>query len=460
MAEPGVYVTFFNEGEPFERELPPIGPLVGVVATHKQLVAERKTLEQMPDTGVSIDRWLEAEIEFQRATGEEPGGPRRTSMRLTAPEGVYLRFATFGESREVAPVGELGPFAVVSITRRAVEADGTVVATRQASDLAPWDIASAAGDAYAGMHKPDIAFRTVGAPYHPRISSGPQPAQAPIVTPAPPTPAVETVYAEPEYTPPPRPTYSPPPPTEAAAPPEPPALTERDRELIERIERERAEDVLRARLQEEERRRLGVDDRSEAASTWSMRYRPAVSEEAATQSRPRFAFEWRALLWRMRFALIGVLLLGVGLYGITVARTGFAPGPQSQIKTVGIAEKISGPRWDYVVNGVQRVQAAGIAKPRGVYVVVRIGLTNKGDAISQTTPGDFTAIDSAGIQYTAESLQSDVYASPRNSTPYVWPQSFPTGRTVTTQLIFDVDPAAKGLQLVIADVPKTRVRLD
>ncbi len=485
MVEPGVYVTFFNEGEPFERELPPIGPLVGVVATHKQLVAERKTLEQMPDTGVSIDRWLEAEIEFQRATGEEPGGPRRTSMRLTAPEGVYLRFATFGEPREVAPVGELGPFAVVSITRRSVEADGTVVATRQASDLAPWDIASAAGDAYAGMHKPDIAFRTVGAPYHPRISSGPQPAQAPIVTPAPPTPAVETVYAppsrpeagytppmrpepeytppprrEPEYTPPPRPTYSPPPPTEAAAPPEPPALTERDRELIERIERERAEDVLRARLQEEERRRLGVDDRSEAASTWSMRYRPAVSEEAATQSRPRFAFEWRALLWRMRFALIGVLLLGVGLYGITVARTGFAPGPQSQIKTVGIAEKISGPRWDYVVNGVQRVQAAGIAKPRGVYVAVRIGLTNKGDAISQTTPGDFTAIDSAGIQYTAESLQSDVYASPRNSTPYVWPQSFPAGRTVTTQLIFDVDPAAKGLQLIIADVPKTRVRLD
>src|SRR6266545_4806209 len=111
-------------------------------------------------------------------------------------------------------------------------------------------------------------------------------------------------------------------------------------------------------------------------------------------------------------------------------------------------------------RGAHRVQAAGIAKPRGVYVVVRIGLTNKGDAISQTTPGDFTAIDSAGIQYTAESLQSDVYASPRNSTPYVWPQSFPTGRTVTTQLIFDVDPAAKGLQLVIADVPKTRVRLD
>ncbi len=56
--------------------------------------------------------------------------------------------------------------------------------------------------------------------------------------------------------------------------------------------------------------------------------------------------------------------------------------------------------------------------------------------------------------------QSDLYANPRSSTPYVWPPSFPSGRTVTTQLIFDVDPAAKGLQLVIQDVPKTRVRLD
>lgn len=471
MAEPGVYVTFFNEGEPSDRGLPPVGPLVGVVARHKALVAERKTLQQVPDAHVSLDRWLEAEIEFQRATGAEPGGLRRTSLRVTAPEGVYLRFATFGEPHEVAPIGELGPFAVVNVTARSLEADGSVLATRQPSELAPWDITTAAGDAYAGQHKPDIAFRTVGVPYHSSVSAAPQRAQ-PTVAPAPPPPIVEPPYTppqrvEPEYTPPPVPSYTPersytpPVPTYSPPPPaEPPALTERDRELIQRIERERAEEVLRARLQEEERRRLGVDEHTEAASTWSMRYRQAVADEATAQPQPRFAVDWRALLWRMRFALIGVLLLGVGLYGISVARTGFAPGPQNQIKTVGIAEKISGPRWDYVVNGVQRVQAAGLAKPRGIYLVVRIGLTNRGAEGSQTSPGDFAVVDPAGIQYSAESLQSDVYASPRNSTPYVWPQSFPAGRTVTTQLIFDVDPAAKGLQLVIQEVPKTRVRLD
>src|SRR5262249_61903948 len=120
-----------------------------------------------PEMGGDIARWLEAEIEFQRATGEEPGGPKRTEMRFAARDGVFLRFTVFGEARERDALPELGPFAVVMIGRRGVEADGQILAMRAPSELAPWELASATGSELAGVHKPDIAFRTTATAYHP-----------------------------------------------------------------------------------------------------------------------------------------------------------------------------------------------------------------------------------------------------------------------------------------------------
>src|SRR3982074_1797822 len=96
--ESGLHITFFDKGETHDRELPPVGPLDRVVLRQRQLIAERGSVQQAQDAGVSIDRWLEAELEFQRATGEEPGGTKRLETRVTAPGGVFLRFAVFGDA--------------------------------------------------------------------------------------------------------------------------------------------------------------------------------------------------------------------------------------------------------------------------------------------------------------------------------------------------------------------------
>jgi len=96
----GLYITFFTKDEPHDRDLPPVGPLDQVVLRHRQLVADRKAAQQSQDPGVSIDRWLEAELELQRATGEEPGGTKRSDIRVTAPDGVFVRFAVFGDVRD------------------------------------------------------------------------------------------------------------------------------------------------------------------------------------------------------------------------------------------------------------------------------------------------------------------------------------------------------------------------
>lgn len=485
--ESGIYVTFFDAGEPPERELPPVGPLERVVLRHRELVAERRAVTEAPDMGVDVARWLEAEIELQRATGEEPGGPRRAEMRILARDGVYVRFAVFGDVRERDSIAELGPYAVVVIGRRGVEADGQLLATRSSSDLAAWELTTHAGIELAGQHKPDIAFRTPTVPYHPQIAAAPtrpRPAAAPFTMPpvAPPPPIVlvptesalelppapraqETepllrpatphdreIYTTPAYTPPAE---------------EPSALTAADLALIQRIEQQRAEETLRARIQEEERRRLGVDDSEDEASTWAIRYRtqPAQAEEPAPAEAAPGGFALGPLLWRLRFAIIGLLLLGVGAYGFTLVRSGGAsnvPGQPQQVKFVGIAQRMSSAGWDYIVNGVQRATSAGTATPRGVYYVVRVGITNRGTDGAQLSPSEFVLIDATGIEHRAESATSGPYYGQGNTqSPFIWPQTFPVGKVATVSVIFDVDPSlGRGMQLAISDVPATRVKLD
>src|SRR5712691_7399013 len=110
--EPGLYLTFFTDGEAFDRELPPVGPLEHVVIREHLIVADREALNQSAEVAGG-SRWIEAELELQRAMGSEPGGARRPHLRIAAREGVYLRFASFGDSDEQRPLSELGPFAMV-----------------------------------------------------------------------------------------------------------------------------------------------------------------------------------------------------------------------------------------------------------------------------------------------------------------------------------------------------------
>ena len=471
----GVYLTFFETGEPFERELPPVGPFDHVVVRHRQLVAERGMAEHAPEVGADIARWLEAELELQRALGVEPGGAKRAELRVTAPDGVYLRFAVYGETRERDLAPELGPYAVVVVGRRGVEADGQLLATRQQSELAAWELTGGAGDALVGTHKPDIAFRSASTSFHPAIAPLParargvdtEPESAVWVRPAPAASPPAYVPPQPAHTEPARPAPEPYSPLPAFPPPqeEPPALTPSDLALIERMERERAEETLRARILDEERRRLGVDETDDAATSWAMRYRTqAANEESAAPSAAEGeGLDLRALLWRLRFAIIGVLLIGVGIYGVTVIRSGGTQSvPGQQVQTMGIAQKISGTRWDYVVNGVQRTPTAGAAQARGTYYIVRVGVTNKGTEGAQLSPNDFVLIDANGVEYRAESVGGGAYYSPSNTqSQYIWPQSFAVGRTTSVAVIFDVSAAlGRGNLLSISELPRVRVKLD
>jgi hypothetical protein len=399
--EPGLYVTFFTEGEPMDGELPPVGPLEHIVVRDGSLLADRR--------GGEIDlfggggRWLEAEKELRRATGKEPGGPKRHNLRVGGPEGVYLRFVSLGDDAEHDPMPELGPYAVVVVSRRGVEADGDSLATRTSRNL--WQLTGIGGTAFLGVIRPDVAFRTRSTTYHPDIKpfrAGAKPAPKPARPSAPP-PAAMARAAEP-----PRP----------QRPSDDPGLTLRNR--------------------------IGSDP-----STRRSGYTVAEAERR----------EWGGAAWRLRYLIIAALVVLIVVFSVPFVRS-LLSGGGTTAEVVGPGTAVSSTSWTYNVGNVRRVAQVGASQARGTYLVVQIAATNRGRAGAQLSPSNFTLTSASGEQYAAQPVTGAVYSAANVESPYAWATEFPVGRAVVVPLIFEISAAVSGTQLVILDVPTTRIRLE
>jgi hypothetical protein len=414
--EPGLYLTFFNEGEPMDGELPPVGPLEHVVVRGQSLIANRKGGDA--DVFGGGLRWIEAEQELRRATGQEVGGTTRSDLRIAAPEGVYLRFISFGEAAENDAIPELGPYAVIVIGRRGVEADGDPLATRTGTNQNLWELTGVGGSAFVGVIRPDVAFRTRSTTYHPDIRpfrTGATPAGSrAAAAPAPVAPAPVAVTAAPAVA--------------------------------------RAVDVARPQRPPEEpdpgltlRDRIGSEP-SAARSAYTV-------DEAA----PR---EWAGAAWQLRYFIIGALVVLIGIFSVPSIRSLTSGGsPTSEMVTVGTA--VNSPGWVYNVGNVRRVTRIGGSQARGTYLVVQMAATNRGPGAAQLSPSNFTLTATSGEQYAAQPTSSGVYSGSVNpDSAYIWPADFPIGRSVVVPLIFEVNANVSGTQLVILDVPSTRIRLE
>src|SRR5216683_1000411 len=129
-SETGVYLQFFDEGESFDAELPPIGPFELLIIRHNRIIGDRENVEHDMLGSGSVERWLEAELELRRALGDEPGGIKRAHMRIRAPRGdIIVRFYDYAGD-EPPKVPELGPFYAVTVGKREVRADDKLLAIR------------------------------------------------------------------------------------------------------------------------------------------------------------------------------------------------------------------------------------------------------------------------------------------------------------------------------------------
>src|SRR5437762_2066516 len=180
--ETGVYLQFFDEGESFENELPPIGPFELLIIRHNRIIGDREDIEHDLAGAGSVERWLEAELELRRALGDEPGGVKRAQMRIRAPRGdIIVRFYDYAGD-EAPKVPELGPFYALTVGKREVRADDKLLAIRS-TDMSPWTLTDAVRPGIAGINKADFSVFSLSA-RDPRAST-PPPASVAVAPSAP-----------------------------------------------------------------------------------------------------------------------------------------------------------------------------------------------------------------------------------------------------------------------------------
>ena len=463
--EQGVYLQFFDEGEPADRELPPLGPFELLIIRHNRIIGDRENVEHDALGAGSVERWLEAELELRRALGDEPGGMRRSHMRIRAPRGdIIVRFYDYAGD-EAPKVPELGPFYALVVGKREVRADDKLIALRS-TDLAPWTLTDAIRPGIAGINKADFSIFSLSV-RDPRGASRP----------AAPQPAAPPPVAAPVA--PPSPAMPPPPVADSGAAPverefverrkiqrevyvarplptQDEQLTPADVNLILRVDKLKQQELAQQLMVERLRREQHVDPeialRTEAIDTLPMRFQPPVRERTAVEAEAEeyedvpFTERLLALVWRMRLAIITTLILmaAVSAFGYLRASTPSGPPP---LTFAAVGTKVQMPDWTIAVDSVERTLSLGtIRATSGGLLLVHVTATKKNGDAPSLDPGDFALVDPTGARSGPFGATSEAYRAPSGLT---WPARYSVSAPTRSVLVFDVNPGLKGLLLLI-----------
>ena len=467
--EAGVYLQFFDEGESLEKELPPLGPFELLIIRHNRIIGDREQVEHDSMGLGAVERWLEAELELRRALGDEPGGVRRSHMRIRAPRGdIIVRFYDYGGD-EPPKVPELGPFYALTIGKREVRADDQLIAIRS-TDLSPWTLTESARPGVAGVTKADFSVFSLSvreaspapAPVPPQtMREAAGPAVAAVAT----APVAETPWAPEggefvERRKVQRELYVARPDAQREQ-----SLTPADVETAEKLKQQAlGEQLMIERLRREQRVSPEAALQPQPSGDLAMRFQPPVRErraaraaEAAEEEDETFTSRALRFLWSARLVIVTLLLIAAlfSAYGYLqpkVASNG-APPPLS---FAALGDKIQTPDWTYTITSVERAPKLGTIPARsGGYLVVHLTVTKtNGDAPPLST-SNFQLIDSNGARGFAFEPTSDLYTG---NLGLIWASRYPTTQPVQDHLVFDVSPAARALILFIKDA-NVQVRL-
>ncbi len=478
--ETGVYLQFFDEDEPADRELPPLGPFELLIIRHNRIIGDREQVEH--DTlGVgSVERWLEAELERRRALGDEPGGVRRGHMRIRAPRGdIIVRFYDYAGD-EPPKVPELGPFYALTVGKREVRADDKLLAIRT-TDMSPWTLTDQVRPGVAGINKADFSVFSLSA-RDPRAVIPQAPAAipaSPIAGPQTPSllvpPPVADARAEPMVSAQPfefterrklqREVYVARPQAQRDE-----ALTPADVNLILRVDRlkqqELAEQLMIERLRREQHvsPEVALHPETTVPAAMPMRFQPPVKERVAadtaaeeTGDEESFTERLLGLLWSARLVIVSLLLIAaaVSAYGYLRPRVTATNAPPP-LTIAAMGEKIQTADWSYAVTSVERASRVGPTPPRnGGFLIVHVTVARKNGDAPPLDTSEFLLVDANGARSPALPALSDAYGP---STGLQWAARYPVTTFVANHVAFDVGPTAKGLYLLIRS-PNVMIRL-
>lgn len=137
-----------------------------------------------------------------------------------------------------------------------------------------------------------------------------------------------------------------------------------------------------------------------------------------------------------------------------------APTPQAKV-----GDKVSSGNWEYTVTKAEKTktlvwsQFGNKTDATGVWLIVSMTLKNIGNRNFGINTWDFELRDGSGAQYTTSSkLEAFAYIDYAKLASLG--EQVPPGLEVKTALIFDINPEAKGLKLVLKQANNTTIALE
>jgi hypothetical protein len=236
-------------------------------------------------------------------------------------------------------------------------------------------------------------------------------------------------------------------------------LTPADVNLILRVDKakqqELAQQLMVERLRKEQHISPETALRTDALASVPMRFQPPVKERVAAEERVGEEYEDESFtqrllgfLWAARIVLVtGLVVIAlVAAYGYLRAPTSPLAGSKP-LTVAALNERVQTNDWTLAATSVDRLSRLGQTPPSmGQYAVVHVIANRKNSDAPQLDPSQFVLIDSSGARTFALPTTSDVYSPATGAT---WPAKFPIGTTLPALLVFDVNPTARGLRLLI-----------
>lgn len=130
-----------------------------------------------------------------------------------------------------------------------------------------------------------------------------------------------------------------------------------------------------------------------------------------------------------------------------------------------VGDKVTSGNWSYMVTKVEKVKTltwsdfGNKADALGTWVVVSMTLQNVGKQNHPINTFDFQLVDSAGTKYDTSS-KIEVFSFVRYVKLTALGEQFPPGIDVKTALVFDVNPNATGLKVVLKQANDMAIALE
>jgi hypothetical protein len=187
-----------------------------------------------------------------------------------------------------------------------------------------------------------------------------------------------------------------------------------------------------------------------------MRFQPPVKERVTTDGEPaeeeeegELAFRDRALdlVWRGRLVIITALVLLAALAAFGYVRASSATAGPKPLSYASVGDKVQTGDWTLSVDSLERTRGIGVTPPvQGSYLLVHITAVRRSNDAAPLDPTDFALQDQSGAETLPLSPTSDLYSP---TTGLVWATKYPTGAPIREIVVFDVNPGAQGLVLVM-----------